>query len=92
MDEVWDGMDDRDDGIYDLPGDSSTSIRVNGSSVSVDPGTSFVEVVKSTAINSGLGKFRVFLNGDEIKPSDSPESFSEGDKVDLRPYDVAGGV
>jgi len=69
---------------------SNTYIRVNGSNISVAPGTAFKDVVKDTARNAGLGKFRVHLNGEEIRPSDAPETVQEGMKMELRPYDVAG--
>ena len=71
--------------------DSGTCIIVNGSHIAVDPGSSFVETVKTYAKDAGLGKFRVFFNGDEVKPSMAPDLISENDNVELRPYDVAGG-
>jgi hypothetical protein len=42
------------------------------------------------ARDAGFGKFRIILNGSEIKPSQAPEVLNEGDKVEIRPYDVAG--
>jgi hypothetical protein len=69
---------------------SGTFIRVNGSNIAVDPGSSFVETVKMYAKDAGLGKFRVFFNGNEVKPSMAPDVIRENDNVELRPYDVAG--
>ena len=89
MDErVWSGNEDR---VYrNDPSDYSTYIRVNNSDRRIDPGSSFAQVVKETARNAGLGKFRVYLDGSEISPKDAPDSFSEGMGVELRPYDEAG--
>ena len=84
----WDNSPEVD--VYEDMESVDTYIRVNGSNIEVDPGSSFIDVVKSTAQNAGLGKFRVFLNGVEIRPSEAPEVIAEGDHVELRPYDVAG--
>ena len=67
-----------------------TYIVVNGSRIPVNPGSSFVETVRSHAEDAGLGKFRVFFNGDEVKPSMAPDIVSENDNIELRPYDIAG--
>ena len=69
---------------------AGASIYVNGSYIKVDTGSSFIDVMKSTARDAGLGKFRVLIDGDEIEPESAPEVFSEGMGVELRPYDVAG--
>ena len=69
---------------------SGTYIIVNGSQRDVDPGSSFVQTVRDHAKDAGLGKFRVFFNGDEVKPSRAPDTISENDNIELRPYDVAG--
>lgn len=70
--------------------DPNTFIRVNGSNMSLTPGTSFITAVKDAARNADMGKFRVYLNGSEIKPSQAPETIAEGSQIELRPYDVAG--
>jgi len=71
----------------DLP---NTVAIINGSPLAITPGDSFRETLISLSAQAGLGKFRVFLNGDEIKPSMAPDTISEGDRVEIRPYDVAG--
>ena len=88
MSEYWDNSPEQPE-TNSYRGDG-TYIRVNGSSISVDPGTSFIETAKTYAKEAGLGKFRVFLNGDEIKPAMAPDVISENDNIELRPYDVAG--
>ena len=67
-----------------------TSIRVNGSDLQLTPGANFVDTVKSVARDSQMGKFRLFVNGNEMKPSEAPSVVEEGMKLELRPYDVAG--
>jgi hypothetical protein len=88
VEEVWNGNEeefvDYDDN------ELSTCIRVNGSSVEVEVGSVFAGMVKETAMDAGLGKFRVFLNGSEVKPSEAPDVFEDGMTVELRQYDVAG--
>jgi len=71
----------------DSPG---SYIRVNGANISVQPGANAVESIKSKARDAGLGKFRVYYNGTEVKPSEIPAQITEGAMIELRPYDVAG--
>lgn len=68
----------------------NTSIRVNGSEIALEAGADFVDTVKTVARDSQMGKFRLFLDGNEIKPSEAPSQVEEGMKLELRPYDVAG--
>jgi len=87
-DQVWNGSEQfRSE---PRPDDGGTYIRVNGSNVPVAIGTSFGVAATETAKNAGLGKFRVFLDGNEIKPADAPDTITEGMNLELRPYDVAG--
>lgn len=88
--EVWDQNVELEEDLYEEGPISATYIRVNSMNYDVQPGSSFKETVLSYAKDAGLGKFRVFLNGEEVGKSGAPESFTEGMKVELRPYDVAG--
>lgn len=83
--DVWDGAQETR-GTFNSP----TAILVNGASFALTPGTPFKETVLGYAKDAGFGKFRIFLNNEEIKPSQAPEILSEGDHVEIRPYDVAG--
>ena len=74
---------DIDDSSY------STFVRVNGGDVRIEPGVNFTESIKNIALNAEFGKFRVFLNNEEIKPSESPDIFKSGMKAEIRPYDKA---
>lgn len=73
---------------------AEASITVNGSRQSLNDsiGESFGAVVIEAARNADMGKFRVILDGDEIKPEDAPATIEAGMEIELRPYDVAGLV
>lgn len=88
-DEHWDNSPEVEQ-VYGEEADLNTFVRVNGGNIAINPGANFIETVKATARDAGLGKFRVFLNGEEVKPSEAPESIAEGTRIELRPYDVAG--
>jgi hypothetical protein len=89
-DNYWDQMvneDEETDEAFDTAG---TYASVNGARVNITPGSSFKDTVVGLSKDAGLGKFRVHFNGSEIKPSEAPELINEGDRLDIRPYDVAG--
>ncbi len=86
--EYWDGGNLVEENV-DVRG-YGTCIIVNGSRISLDPDVSFKDTVRSYAEDAGMGKFRVFYNGDEIKPSMAPDKIEENDNIELRPFDVAG--
>ena len=87
MTEYWDRTERAEDsGNTDM----DTALFVNGSWLPLEANTAFATNIKNVAKDAGLGKFRVLLNGDEIKPEDAPEMVMEGDKVELLPYDAAG--
>jgi hypothetical protein len=65
---------------------------INGSYHTLNVGDPFKDAVMSLARDAGFGKFRVFVNSEEIRrPADAPEAVTENMKVEIRPYDVAGG-
>jgi hypothetical protein len=84
----WDQ--DQEEELYDEGPLYATYIRVNGMNHDIEPGVGFKDTVQAMAKDGGLGKFRVFVDGNETGKTDSPEVFTEGMKVELRPYDVAG--
>ena len=87
-DEYWDGNEEK---VYDeSASDLNTYIRVNGSDLPLNPGDNLMSVIKETARDAGLGKFRVFLDGQEIRPSEAPDQITEGMHLETRPFDVAG--
>ena len=85
MSEVW-----GQEGFTYREADISTGILVNGASIPVEPGASFRDTVKNATLEACLGKYRVLLNGTEIRPSEAPALFANGDKVEIMAYDVAG--
>jgi hypothetical protein len=85
-DQVWNPSQNYDEAEET----SNTGIRVNGSFVEIEAGSSFASAVTETAKQAGLRKFRVFMNDEEVKPSEAQDTITEGMRLDLRPYDVAG--
>ena len=85
--EVWDGSEDQSFGPGAPVG--NTYVRVNGSNIPLQPGTSFIAAIKEAAKSAGLGKFRVHMNGAEIQPSAAPDTVTEGMVISLTPYDIA---
>lgn len=83
--EVW-----GNDNFQYNEGDVVTGVMVNGSIVPVEEGASFKETIKNVSLDAGFGKYRVFLNGAEIRPSEAPVTFNAGDKAEIRAYDNAG--
>ena len=73
-----------------VPVATNTYVSVNGSNIPVEPGTALPGLVKQMALDAGFGKFRVFLNGQDVKPSEAPAVINEGDRLEIRPYDAAG--
>lgn len=67
-----------------------TRIIFGGNERSVSPGTNLAEAVRSAANEAGYQKFRVYINGTEIKPENAPATVVEGDTIKVTPYDVAG--
>lgn len=67
-----------------------TFILINGANVPVEPGANFRDTIKNASLDAGMGKYRVLLNGVEIRPSEAPVAFAQGDKVEVRAYDAAG--
>jgi len=86
--EIWEQ--DREREVYEEGPVGSTYLRVNGMNHDVEIGSSFRNTVLAMAKDAGLGKFRVFVGGEEIGKSEAPETFVEGMQVELRPYDIAG--
>lgn len=83
--EVWGGNSGLTDNGMD---DNTPYVRVNGENLEVDEGDNFVETIKNISIDAGFGKFRVYLNGEEIKPSQAPEFIDENMRIEVLPYDV----
>ena len=69
---------------------SGPSILVNGSRRPLEVGANFMNSVKSVALQAGFGKFKVFLNGTEVRPSSAPTEITNEHHVEIRPFDEAG--
>ena len=71
-----------------------TGAMVNGSLVELESGENFINAVMGLARDASLGKFRVFLGGDEIDADspECPEFIEDGMQLKIVPYDEAGGL
>ncbi len=69
---------------------TGASITVNGQTNPVQVGANFKETVIGAAREYGLGKFRLFLNDEEILPSQAPAIVADGHAIKLVAFDVAG--
>lgn len=69
--------------------DGST-VLVNGSFQPLEVGAPFLQSVQGIALRAGFGKFKVWLNGVEVRPSSSPDEVTADMRVEIRPFDEAG--
>ena len=65
-------------------------LLVNGSETPVNAGDDLKEVVLNAAREAGYQKFHLFIDGEEVLPSNAPTLVEEGMTLEIRPYDVAG--
>jgi hypothetical protein len=77
-----------DDGDGD--GVDGPCLYINGSLRPLEVGAPFLQTCKNAALSAGFGKFRVLLNGAEIRPSTAPQTVEPNHRIELRPFDEAG--
>ena len=85
---------DEDVPMTDAPEDGPT-VLVNGSYQPLEVGAPFLGTMKAVALQAGFGKFKVWLNGAEIRPSAIkegrvPSEITPDMKTEIRPFDEAG--
>jgi hypothetical protein len=87
-----------DDGMDDVPMTNTpegASVLVNGSYQPLEVGAPFLQSMKNVALQAGFGKFKVWLNGTEIRPSAIkegrvPSEVTPDMRAEIRPFDEAG--
>jgi hypothetical protein len=84
------GYDDEMDSVPSTDRPAGASILVNGSYQTLEAGAPFLQAVQSVALQAGFGKFKVLLNGTEVRPSSAPSVVESNMSVELRPFDEAG--
>ncbi len=85
------GQDDEfEDNVPDTTRPEGASVLVNGSYQSVEIGAPFLQSIQNIALQAGFGKFKVWLNGVEVRPSSAPAEVSADMSVEVRPFDEAG--
>ncbi len=71
-------------------GDAGATLEINGSTRNLDVGANLKEVVIAGAREAGFGKFRFYINGEEVLPQNAPVLVEAGKAYKIAPYDVAG--
>jgi len=66
---------------------SRTLIYINGTTTEVDQTEPFKSTVRSLAIGKGFSRFKVFADGEQIKPENAPETFVGIGEVRIEKYD-----
>jgi len=84
------GNDDDDNNVPTTDRPEGASILVNGSYQNLEMGAPFLQSVQQIALQAGFGKFKVWLNGTEVRPSSAPAEVSSDMSVEIRPFDEAG--
>lgn len=69
---------------------TGASVLVNGSYQNLEEGAPFLQSVQAVALQAGFGKFKVWLNGIEVRPSSAPAEVTSDMSVEIRPFDEAG--
>lgn len=88
-----DEFEEFDEEMEERAEEMSASMKINNSVVDAPIGTNLLSFCKEQAYQAGFGKFRVYLNGSEIKPSTEgirDRAVMEGDRLEVRPFDEAG--
>jgi hypothetical protein len=70
--------------------ESSSTMEVNGDVTEVSVGVDLKELVLETASNAGYGKFRFYIDDEEVMPQDAPSLTEANKSYKITPYDVAG--
>lgn len=82
------------DGYDDAPMTSrptGANVLINGSYQTLEIGSNFLHACQTVALQAGFGKFKVWLNGTEVRPSSVRDMVVSDDmQVEIKPFDEAG--
>jgi hypothetical protein len=98
MNDFFDQETNNDDYGDEIPATDrpeGPTVLVNGSYQRVEVGAPFLSTMKAIALQAGFGKFRVWLNGTEIRPSAikegrAPSEITDDMNLEIKPFDEAG--
>jgi len=68
---------------------AGATLEINGSIKSIEVGANLKDVVIAAAREAGFGKFRFYIDGEEVLPQNAPV-LVEAKAYKIAPYDVAG--
>ncbi len=69
---------------------NNATMECNGEVSCVNAGSDLKEMVLGFARDAGYGKFRFFINNEEVLPQNAPSLVEAGGVYKITPYDVAG--
>lgn len=89
------GEENEDLMMDDTPSVDGPSVLINGSRIPVEAGSNLLSTCKALALDAGFGKFKVYMNGTEIRPSmvrdgDVSSEINTNSRIEIRPFDEAG--
>ena len=84
------GREDMDYAVPTIDNPNEPTVLVNGSHQPLEVGAPFLQSVQGIALQAGFGKFKVWLNGTEVRPSSAPAEVTSDMRVEIRPFDEAG--
>jgi len=76
--------------VQNSPAGNGCTMEINGSVRQVEVGANLKEIVIAAARDAGFGKFRFYVNGEEVLPQNAPIVTEAGKAYKIAPYDVAG--
>jgi hypothetical protein len=90
MEDVWNGRaPEAEEDMFDEGPVGNATAVVNGATIPLEVGANFKETVLGLARNAGYGKFKVYLNGSELKVSEAPGLITSDTQLRITPFDSA---
>ena len=88
---IWNNIyeDVEDDSYVDEDSREGATAVVNGATISLETGANFKSTILNLARDAGYGKFKVYMNGSELKVSEAPDVITEGTSIRITPFDAA---
>ncbi len=69
---------------------AGATMEVNGNVESIEVGANLKDVVLQFARDAGFGKFKFFIDDEEVMPQDAPEFVENGKAYNIVAFDEAG--
>ena len=66
------------------------TMEINGNVETIEDGANLKDTVLKFARDAGFGKFKFFIDGEEVLPQNAPELIEVGRKYKIMAFDTAG--